>query len=104
MSESFLEQADKRASDTSGTAAAVPASQWGLLEFNDKRTALVKAAFEKEGQERVTLKAVHRLLFDAVERAEYDFDTFDTDAQATCPGCGDDMAWGDVQKFLEENL
>jgi hypothetical protein len=26
------------------------------------------------------------------------------DAQATCPGCSDDMAWTDVEKFLEENL
>ena len=50
------------------------------------------------------MRAVHKLLFSDLERGEYDFDTFDTDVQATCPGCGDDMSWQDVVKFLDENL
>lgn len=38
------------------------------------------------------------------QRSEYDFDTWDTDLQATCQGCGKTMAWDDVAKFLKENL
>ena len=44
------------------------------------------------------------LIFVDSERLEYDFDTFDTDLQATCEGCKEDMCWADVQKFFDENL
>ena len=44
------------------------------------------------------------LMFVQSERLEYDFDTFDTDLQATCEGCKEDMSWEDVQKFFDENL
>lgn len=94
-------------SGAAGSAAATedPAS-WGNLEFSDARKAHVKAEFEKAvgAAGRMELKKVHALLFNKVERGEYDFDTFDTDAQATCPGCSNDMGWADVQKFFDENL
>ncbi len=83
--------------------ASAPKS-WGLLEFPDARKEEVKGAFEGHGKDRLELKAVHKLLFTSTEREEYDFDTFDTDVQATCPGCGDDMSWADVARFLDENL
>ena len=88
-------------------AAESSAETWGPLEFPEARVAQIKAEFEKisgSPSGRVVLKAVHKLIFNAEERMEYDFDTWDTDLQATCDGCKDNMSWEDVLKFLKENL
>jgi hypothetical protein len=80
---------------------------WGPLEFPESRIAQIKVEFEKlsgGGSGRVILKAVHKVIFNAEERMEYDFDTWDTDLQATCDGCKDNMSWDDVLKFMRENL
>ena len=81
-------------------------SSFGGLVFGDNRKAWVKAEFDKaKGPDgRLKIRAVWELIFVPDERSEYDFDTFDTDLQATCEGCGETMAWTDVQKFFEENL
>lgn len=113
MSESFLTQAAERADEALGIERLQdlsiegndPAS-WGGLLFGENRKAHVKAAFEKAAGSggRLALKEAWALVFVASERAEYDFDTFDTDLQATCEGCKHDMCWDDVQKFFDENL
>ena len=93
------------ATPTQATSSAADPESWGNLEFTDARKAYVKAEFEKGATGgRMELKQVHSLLFNKVERGEYDFDNFDADVQATCPNCSTDMAWDDVQKFLDENL
>ena len=76
------------------------------LDFPPARVAKVKEQFVQEAGPPgiLPLKRVHQILFTAEERAEYDFDTWDVDLQATCEGCGKTMAWPDVEKFLSENL
>jgi len=51
-------------------------------------------------------RQTHKIMFTKDERAEYGFSAFEEDLFATCPHCKDDdlMAWGDVLKFLDENL
>jgi len=86
--------------------AAAASLAWGPLEFPSARKAAVKAAFEEAcaGMARLELRAAHALVFSPEERKEFDFDSFDTDLQATCEGCKQDMSWADVERFLEENL
>ena len=112
MAESFLSAASERTDEAMGIERLQdlsiegndPAS-WGGLVFGENRKAHVKAAFEKAAAGgRLALKDAWALVFVPSERAEYDFDTFDTDLQATCEGCKEDMSWDDVQKFFDENL
>lgn len=79
---------------------------FGPMEYPPARIAAIKAKFESEAdpQGRLPLKRVHQLLFTHEERSEYDFDTWDTDLQATCEGCKKFMTFADVTKFLEDNL
>ena len=87
---------------------SVDSSQaWGPLEYPPARRAALQQKFvELAGgaSNRLSLKKVHALIFEAEERAEYGFDNFDEDLQATVAGCGDDMGWDDVIKFMDENL
>ena len=90
-------------------AATLKVAEYGPMESPPERTASIKAQFDDEAKGgpkagRLPLKRVHRLLFNEDERREYDFDTWDTDLQATVTGCGKDMSWEDVLKFLKENL
>jgi hypothetical protein len=76
---------------------------WEVLTFPPARRALVRAEFDKAAQDgKVALKEVWKILFSEVERGEYDFDSFDTDVQATTSG--DTMTWAAIEKFLDENL
>mmetsp|Transcript_30893 Transcript_30893/g.75095 ORF Transcript_30893/g.75095 Transcript_30893/m.75095 type:complete len:132 (-) Transcript_30893:298-693(-) len=57
--------------------AAAAVSNWEPMEFNDARKASVKAAFELAASEgKLSMKEVHKLLFTAEERSEYNFDNF----------------------------
>lgn len=90
-------------------AASLKVVEYGPMEYPPARIATIKGQFDEEAKGgpragRLPLKRVHRLLFNDEERKEYDFDTWDTDLQATVTGCGKDMSWEDVLKFLEENL
>ncbi|KAL1520921.1 hypothetical protein AB1Y20_022481 [Prymnesium parvum] len=87
--------------------AAAAVSNWEPMEFNDARKASVKAAFELAASEgKLSMKEVHKLLFTAEERSEYNFDNFQEDLFSTQPKKKeeDTMCWEEVLKFLDDNL
>ena len=100
-----LDRAETQAACAAKAYAPPKTDTYEPLSFPEERVAKIKAAFDElSAGKRLPLKAVHRLLFTDEERSEYDFDTWDTDLQATCEGCKKDMSWDDVNKFLTENL
>ena len=85
--------------------AAAP--KYEAMDFPEKRRGELKEAFEKAEKNdkgRIELRAAHKLMFNAEERGEYGFDTFDEDLQATNKDCKDDMSFEDIIKFLDDNL
>jgi hypothetical protein len=96
--------ADALAASTAALSVA-DGGGYDVLAFPPARLARLREEFEAAAKGgRLELRAVHKLTFTPVERAEYDFDTWDEDLQATCAGCRDDMAWADLEAFLKENL
>jgi len=89
-----------------GLAEALPSTaSWGPMEFPAVRRADIAATFQSKADDgKLSIKEAWKIVFTESERSEYDFDSFDTDLQATCDNCKDDMSWDDVLKFLDENL
>lgn len=83
------------------------ATKYEAMDFPEKRRGELKEAFEKAKKNdkgRLELREAHKLIFNAEERGEYGFDTFDEDLQATNSDCKEDMSFDDIIKFLDDNL
>ena len=70
--------------DAMANASVAASEAWGPLEYPPARKAALQKEFEEQaGGGRLSLRAVHSILFTADERKEYGFDNFDEDLQAS---------------------
>ena len=77
------------------------------MEFDDARKEACKASFESKAVDgKASPRVVWELLFNAEEKGEYGFSSFEEDLFATIPECKDTemMTWENVLTFLDENL
>ena len=76
------------------------------MQFDDARIATLKHAFESAASADGTLerRAAYQLIFNAEERAEYSFGSFEEDLNSTNAEAGESLTFADVEKFLKDNL